>query len=100
MFARIRINFVSPLVIASRRRAIATALVYGLSLTVRFASDAGEAAQTPGQVDQSNDPTTSIVINEGTQLFHRDWSPRPAPPTAAYRDCGGGHSSLQLKPLE
>ena len=32
--------------IASRRRAVATALVYGLSLTVRFTSAAGEEAES------------------------------------------------------
>lgn len=42
-----RKSFVGLLAIAARRRAVAIALVYGLSLTFRFASAAGEKTETP-----------------------------------------------------
>ena len=38
-------NFVSPLAVTSRRRVVATAPVYGLSLAVRFTSAAGEEVE-------------------------------------------------------
>jgi hypothetical protein len=61
------------LAVAPRRRAVATALVYGLSLTVRFTSSTGEEA--PAQATQSTNPMTSIMINNG-------WPPKPAIPVA------------------
>jgi hypothetical protein len=66
-------DFVSTLAIASRRRAIATALVYGLSLTVRFTSGAGEETEIPPQAVQRSNLMTSIMINDGGQLFYKDW---------------------------
>ena len=35
-------TFVGPLAMTSRRRGLATAVIYGLSLTVRFTSATGE----------------------------------------------------------
>jgi hypothetical protein len=67
--------------IAPRRRVIATALVYGLSLTVRFTSAAGEEAEARAQAAQST--MTSIMINDGARIFYEDWSRLPF--TAAAR---------------
>ncbi|MBB4371997.1 hypothetical protein GGD63_004801 [Bradyrhizobium sp. cir1] len=61
------------LVIAPRRKAIATALLYGLSLTVRFTSPTAEEA--PAQAAQSASPLASILINH-------DWPRKPAVPVA------------------
>ena len=69
-------NLVGPLAITRRRRAVATAVVYGLSLTVRFVSAAGE--DLPARVAQGTDPMTSIMLNDGAQLFSRSWPPRAA----------------------
>ncbi|MBR1121152.1 hypothetical protein JQ628_06475 [Bradyrhizobium lablabi] len=52
------------LAIAPRRRAVGTALVYGLSLTVRFTSPTGE--ETPIQATHGANPLTSIMINNGS----------------------------------
>ena len=49
-------NFVSRLAITSRRRVLATALVYGLSLAVRFTSATGEEMEIPAQSAQSAHP--------------------------------------------
>jgi hypothetical protein len=65
-------NFVSPLAIAPRRRVVATALVYGLSLTVRFTSPTGEETEIPAQAAQGTDPMTSIMINDGVPIFYND----------------------------
>jgi hypothetical protein len=60
-------NLVNPRAITSRRRGIATALVYGLSLTVRFTSGAGEETAAQAQAVQS--AMTSVMINDGAQIF-------------------------------
>ena len=67
-------NVVSPLAIAPRRRVVATALIYGLSLTVRFISAAGDETEIR-QTAQSTNPMTSIMINDGAQIFDKGWPP-------------------------
>jgi hypothetical protein len=66
-------NFVTSLAIARRRRAVATAVVYGLSLAVRFTSATGEETEIPPQALQRSNFMTSIMMNDGGQLFHKDW---------------------------
>ena len=84
-----RKNFVSLPAIAPRRRVVAAALVYGLSLAVRFTSASGEVVEIPPQAVQSIYPATSVMINDSVQLFYKDW------PIALHRgwspvsrDCG------------
>ena len=67
-------NF-GPLAIAPRRRVVATALMYGLSLTVRFTSATGEEVEIPPQVAQSRNPMTSIMMDGGAQILQKDWPP-------------------------
>jgi hypothetical protein len=61
------------LAIAPRRKAVSTALVYGLSLTVRLTSPTAEEA--PAQIAQSANPAASILMD-------RSWPNRPAMPVA------------------
>jgi hypothetical protein len=75
-------NFGSSLAITRRRRVVATALMYGLSLTVRFTSAAGEETETPAPAAHSTNPMTSVMINDGAQIFYRDWPAKPALPIA------------------
>jgi hypothetical protein len=72
----------NSLAIAPRRRFIATALVYGLSLTVRFTSGAGEETDAQAQAAQSANPMTSVMINDSAPILYRDWPARPAFPIA------------------
>jgi hypothetical protein len=72
-------NSVSSLAIAPRRRLVATAIMYGLSLAVRFTSATGEEIEIPPQAIQSANPMSTILISDGAQLFH-DWPLRPAQP--------------------
>jgi hypothetical protein len=72
-------NFVGPLAITSRRRVIASALMYGLSLTVRFTSAAGDETEIPAQAAQSNNPMTSIMI------LHKEWPPKFGQPIVVAR---------------
>ena len=71
-------NFVGPVKLVPRRRMAASAIMYGLSLAVRFTSATGEEIEIPPQAIQSAGPGT-IMISDGAQLFH-DRTPRPAQP--------------------
>jgi hypothetical protein len=66
-------NFVSPLAISARRRVVTSAVVYGLSFAVRFTSATGEETEIPPQALQRSNLMTSIMMNNGGQLFHKDW---------------------------
>ncbi len=54
---------------------IATAIVYGLSLVARLTSAAGDGTEHLTQATRSASPVTSIMIDDGAQLFYKDWSP-------------------------
>jgi hypothetical protein len=71
---------VALLAIAPRRRVIATAIVYGLSLAVRFTSATGEQVEIPPRSVQRTDPAMSIMTNDGAQLPYADWTPNAARP--------------------
>jgi hypothetical protein len=71
---------VALLAIAPRRRVIATALVYGLSLAVRFTSATGEEVEIPPQSVQSTNPAMSTLTKDGVQLPYADWSPNATQP--------------------
>jgi hypothetical protein len=75
-------NLISPLAITSRRRVVASAVMYGLSLAVRFTSAAGEEVEIPVQSVQRTNPVISIMASNGAQLPYQDWSPRSAQPIA------------------
>jgi hypothetical protein len=75
-------NFVNRLAITSRRKGVATALVYGLSLAVRFTSATGEEVEIPARSVQRTNPVISIMARNGAQLPYQDWSPRSAQPIA------------------
>jgi hypothetical protein len=70
-------NFVGPYAITSRRRVVASALLYGLSLTVRLTSATGEDTESPVQTAQIAHPMTSIMIKESAQIFSKDWARSP-----------------------
>jgi hypothetical protein len=69
-----------PRAIAPRRRLVATALVYGLSLAVRFTSAAGEEVEIPAQSPQRAHPMISIMTRNDAQLPYQDWTPKSAQP--------------------
>lgn len=100
-------NLANPRAITSRRRVVASALVYGLSLTVRFSSGAGEETETPARAAQS--AMTSIMIKDGARIFgpprsaqpiflHSGWAlgsggcraacERPMPMSSSIPNCG------------
>ena len=73
-------NFVSRLASTSRQRWIATAVIYGLSLSVRFTSAAGEEVEVPPQSAHRAHPLVSIMASDGSRLPYHDWSHKPALP--------------------
>jgi hypothetical protein len=62
-------NLVAPHAITSRRRVVASALMYGLSLTVRFTSPVRETAEVPPQA----------IMNDAAQVIRMASPSRPAP---------------------
>jgi len=91
-------NFVGPLAITSRRRVVASAVVYGLSLTVRFTSAPAEEAEIPAQV---------VMANDETQIVSMASPPKFAQPTALYRGwpfrsrtcSGASESPMSISPM-
>jgi hypothetical protein len=73
-------NFVNRLAVTSRRKALATALVYGLSLSVRFTSAAGEEVEIPAHSPQRAHPMISIMAGSDAQLPYQDWGLKFARP--------------------
>lgn len=69
-------NHIPLLKIVPRRRVIVSALVYGLSLSVRFTSATGE------QVEVSSLATGSIMARDETQTSHAAWPLIPTEPIA------------------
>jgi hypothetical protein len=108
-----RKSFVGLLAIAARRRAVAIALVYGLSLTFRFASAAGEKAEAPSPAavmtrrEAACESPMPKAVDAGLLLASLGTAPsfqalaRPR----SQEDChqrGGGHarSSEKVQPQE
>jgi hypothetical protein len=73
-------TFVSRLAITSRRRGLATAAIYGLSLAVRFTSATGEEVEIPAQSLQRNHPVISIMTKDLAYLPYQDWGRSSAQP--------------------
>jgi hypothetical protein len=73
-------SFVSRLAIMSRRKGLAAAIVYGLSLSVRFTSAAGEEVEIPPQLAPRAHPLISIMTRDSSRLPYQDWSPKFAQP--------------------
>ena len=74
-------TFVTVLAIARRRRLVATTIVYGLSLAIRFTSATGEEVEIPAQSAHRTNPVMSIMTRDRAQLPYADWGgPNAAEP--------------------
>jgi hypothetical protein len=78
-------NFVNPLSITSRRRVVASTVMYGLSLAVRFTSAAGEEVEIPVRSVQRTHSVISIMTGDGALLPYQDWGSNSAQPIAFQR---------------
>jgi non-heme chloroperoxidase len=75
-----RTEATSKLVNTSRRRVLATALMYAASMTVRSSSAAGEETRIPKHLPERNEPMASVATTDGVQIFYKDWGPKTAQP--------------------
>lgn len=73
-------SLVAPLAIASRRRVVVPAVIYGLSLAVRFTSAAGEEVEIPPQSAQRAHPLISIMARDVSHIAYQDWGVKPVQP--------------------
>jgi non-heme chloroperoxidase len=69
----------------SRRKLLATTLIYAASMTVRSSSatgkESGVLSHTPTTEDPvSSMPTSSITTKDGADIFYRDWGSKSAQP--------------------
>jgi hypothetical protein len=90
-------NFANQLVITSRRKAVTTAIVYGLSLAVRFTSATGERVEIPAQAVQTTNPGTSIMARVGAQLPYQNWGLKTAQPIVFRRGWALGSDDLDTR---
>jgi hypothetical protein len=93
-------NFGRILSITRRRRIVASAVIYGLSLTVRFTS----AAEAPASPGLGANPMTSVMINDSAHVFTRNWPARFAQPAvfrhgSSQRGCGAACAGATPAPF-
>lgn len=69
-------NCIALPAIVPRQRIIASALVYGLSLSVRFTSATGEQVEVPSPA------AASIAARDDTPTSYNGWPLRPTEPIA------------------
>jgi hypothetical protein len=86
-------NRVALLAIAPRRRVIATAFVYGLSLAVRFTSAVGEQAEIPPLAIMKGDATIISMASRARSVpLYLGW---PVASTGCRAGCG---SAMPMSP--
>ena len=74
----------APLGRTWRRNAVTSAVLYGLSLSIRFTSAAGEEIEVPVQTVERSHGILSIM-NDGEPASEKNWSGRTAVPLAFHR---------------
>ena len=75
-----RNHSLSRLAHISRRKVLATTLMYAISLTVRSTSATGKETEVATSPTRRIDPMTSVTTNDGVQIFYKDWGPKSAQP--------------------
>jgi len=76
----VRNKSISQLATTSRRKVLASALIYATSLTVRSSSATGKEKDSSTFPAQRPDPMTSVTTKDGVQIFYKDWGPKSAQP--------------------
>ena len=69
-------NCVAPLAFTARRRFVVSAIVYGLSLSIRFTSATGEQVEIPSPA------TAFIMARDDSPTSYNGWPLRPTEPIA------------------
>ena len=73
-------NSVSRRVNTSRRKVLATALMYAISVSLRSTSVAGKETKVSTLGAQRTDPMTYVTTKDAAQIFYKDWGPKTAQP--------------------
>ena len=71
-------NVFNSLAVRPRRKVVATALVYGLSLAVRFTSASGEEVESLAPPEQRTKTVLSIMTGASPRLSYEDWASNAA----------------------
>lgn len=74
------ITSVNRLANTSRRKILATTLMYTASMTVRSTSAAGEETKASPRSTEGNGATTSVTTSDSVRIFYKDWGPKSAQP--------------------
>ncbi len=74
------ISSVNRLANTSRRKILATTLMYAASMTVRSTSAAGEETKASPRPTEGSGAITSVTTTDGVRIFYKDWGPKSAQP--------------------
>lgn len=97
--------FKGPFAITTQRRIVASALIYGLTLTIRLTSSAGEEVRQPPPAAPSTSPPRAIMNHDGLRSFNNQsftsvrtvlFQPRARASRVCHAEC---ESPIQLASL-
>ena len=71
---------VSQLPNITRRKILATTMMYATSLTIRSSSAAGTEEAASPHIAAGADPMISVKTKDGVEIFYKDWGPKTAQP--------------------
>jgi non-heme chloroperoxidase len=71
---------ISRIANSSRRKLLATTLLYAASMTVRSSAAAGKETSMLSHTAETTDPISFVTTNDGVQIFYRDWGAKSAQP--------------------
>jgi non-heme chloroperoxidase len=71
---------VSQLPNITRRKILATTMMYATSLTIRSSSAAGTEEAASPHIAAGADPMISVRTKDGVEIFYKDWGPKTAQP--------------------
>lgn len=64
----------------SRRKLLASSLLYAASLTIRSSSAAGEESRSSTASADGDASMSFVTTTDGTKIFYQDWGPKTAQP--------------------
>jgi non-heme chloroperoxidase len=74
------LNPLNPLAATSRRKLLASSLLYATSLTVRSSSATGGESRSAMTSENDNSLASFATTQDGVKIFYQDWGPKTAQP--------------------